>query len=251
MKSGITYSQRYACRGAFSERAEMRCISFGSMRVDRAIAREVLDRVQPLGIEAALSTVKSFGQEQSCCLSPGKQMLETDLVPPRHLGNNRSREIRLRDGPAFLFLAPATPAANTSPDFYSATWPRSVKYIVDHICEPIPPDRSTSADLSMSPQGAVKRSLTAQQLNIARFGELGVAGIAVDLQDSLEALEMDERPRLCGQVHRHRRRPADQRAPWSVVRGTGPKPASLGAPVAGIEHWHRLSSANSLTVASA
>jgi hypothetical protein len=87
-------------------------------------------------------------------------MLGTDLVPSRHLGNNRSREIGLRDDPAFLFLAPATPAANTSPNFYSATWPRSVKYIVDHICEPIPPDRSTSADSSMSPQGAVKRTLT-------------------------------------------------------------------------------------------
>jgi hypothetical protein len=87
-------------------------------------------------------------------------MLGSDLVPPRHLGNNRSREIGLRDDPALLFLARATPAANTSPDFYSATWPRSVKYIVDHICEPIPSKRSTSADLSMSPQGAVKRSLT-------------------------------------------------------------------------------------------
>src|SRR3982074_1597431 len=102
-------------------------------------------------------------RKQPCsrCLSPGKQMLGTDLVPSRHLGNNRSREIGLRDDPAFLFLAPATPPANTSPDFYAATWPRSVKYIVDHICEPIPPDRSTSADSSMSPQGAVKRSLTA------------------------------------------------------------------------------------------
>src|ERR1700694_6092400 len=101
-------------------------------------------------------------RKQPCsrCLSPGKQMLGTDLVPSRHLGNNRSREIGLRDDPAFLFLAPATPAANTSPNFYAATWPRSVKYIVDHICEPIPPDRSTSADSSMSPQGAVKRSLT-------------------------------------------------------------------------------------------
>src|SRR3977135_3261005 len=99
-------------------------------------------------------------QPSSRCLSPGKQMLGTDLVPSRHLGNNRSREIGLRDDPAFLFLAPATPAANTSPDFYSATWPQSVKFIVAHICEPIPPDRSTSADSSMSPQDAVKRSLT-------------------------------------------------------------------------------------------
>jgi len=76
----VTYSQRYACRGAFSERAEMSCISFGGMRVDRAIAREVLDRVQPLGIEAALAAVKSFGQEQS----DKRRQLENALEQARY-----------------------------------------------------------------------------------------------------------------------------------------------------------------------
>src|SRR5258708_16255992 len=87
-------------------------------------------------------------------------MLGTDLVSPRHLGNNCSRSIRFRDDPALLLLAPATPAANAGPDFNPATRPRSVKYIVNHIGEPIPPDPPTSADFSMSPQGAVKRPLT-------------------------------------------------------------------------------------------
>jgi hypothetical protein len=59
-----TFSQRYACRGAFSERAEMSCISFGGMRVDRAIAREVLDRGQPFGIEAALAAIDNLGREK-------------------------------------------------------------------------------------------------------------------------------------------------------------------------------------------
>jgi excisionase family DNA binding protein len=59
-----TFSQRYACRGAFSERAEMSCISFGGMRVDRAVAREVLDRVQPFGIEAALAAMGNLGREK-------------------------------------------------------------------------------------------------------------------------------------------------------------------------------------------
>jgi len=62
---GTTSGQRYACRGAFSERAERSCISFGGLRVDRAVAREVLDRLQPFGIEAALAAMKSYGQEQS------------------------------------------------------------------------------------------------------------------------------------------------------------------------------------------
>ena len=45
-----SHSQRYACRGAFSERAAPSCISFGGMRIDQAVAREALDRVQPFGI---------------------------------------------------------------------------------------------------------------------------------------------------------------------------------------------------------
>src|SRR5580658_2211984 len=60
-----TFSQRYACRGASSARAELSCISFGGMRIDRAVAREILDRVQPLGIEAALSAMKNMEEEQS------------------------------------------------------------------------------------------------------------------------------------------------------------------------------------------
>src|SRR5580692_6047443 len=59
-----TFSQRYACRGAFSERAEMSCISFGGMRVDRTVAREVLDRVQPFGVQAALAAMESLGRER-------------------------------------------------------------------------------------------------------------------------------------------------------------------------------------------
>jgi excisionase family DNA binding protein len=58
-------SPRYGCPGAFSERAEMSCISFGSMRIDQAVAQEILDRVQPLGIEAALTAMKDLDGERS------------------------------------------------------------------------------------------------------------------------------------------------------------------------------------------
>jgi DNA invertase Pin-like site-specific DNA recombinase len=59
-KGGNT--QRYVCRGAFSAKAVGSCIGFGGMRVDRAVAQEVLDRLQPLGIEAALATMETQGQ---------------------------------------------------------------------------------------------------------------------------------------------------------------------------------------------
>lgn len=60
-----SYSQRYACRGAFSERAELSCISFGGMRIDRAIAAEVLERVQPLGIEAAIAATNALDRNRA------------------------------------------------------------------------------------------------------------------------------------------------------------------------------------------
>jgi excisionase family DNA binding protein len=52
-KGGNT--QRYVCYGTFGKNAVANCIAFGGMRVDRTVAAEVLDRLQPLGIEAALS----------------------------------------------------------------------------------------------------------------------------------------------------------------------------------------------------
>jgi hypothetical protein len=43
----------------------MSCISFGGMRVDRAVAQEVLERVQPLGIEAAITAMNNLERENS------------------------------------------------------------------------------------------------------------------------------------------------------------------------------------------
>ena len=62
-KGGNT--QRYVCRGAFSAKAVDNCIGFGGMRVDRVVAQEVLDRLQPLGIEAALAAMEAHNERQS------------------------------------------------------------------------------------------------------------------------------------------------------------------------------------------
>ena len=45
---------RYHCRGGHLNHGGDRCISFGGMRIDRAVGAEVIERLQPLGIEAAL-----------------------------------------------------------------------------------------------------------------------------------------------------------------------------------------------------
>jgi hypothetical protein len=84
------------------------------------------------------------------------------------------------------------------------------------------------------------------KLNVATLGELAITGIAVDLQDPLEACEMGDRSiGFADRGHRHRRRPADRAVPWPVVRGIGPELTGLGAPRPGSSTGIVVSSANS------
>jgi hypothetical protein len=45
---------RYVCRGDRGDRESSRCLTMGSLRLDRAVAESVLAGIQPVGIEAAL-----------------------------------------------------------------------------------------------------------------------------------------------------------------------------------------------------
>jgi excisionase family DNA binding protein len=58
-------SGRYHCRGSQFNHGGDRCISFGGMRIDRAVGAEVTDRLQPLGIEAALGAVEARRAENA------------------------------------------------------------------------------------------------------------------------------------------------------------------------------------------
>jgi DNA invertase Pin-like site-specific DNA recombinase len=66
-KLRVRYGQtfRYECVGAFNQLGEVRCLSFGGMRVDRILAREVMNRLQPLGIEAALAVAEARSHQRS------------------------------------------------------------------------------------------------------------------------------------------------------------------------------------------
>jgi hypothetical protein len=48
---------RYACIGSRVERGSAPCLSAGGLRLDEAVAREVLSVIQPVGIEAALQAL--------------------------------------------------------------------------------------------------------------------------------------------------------------------------------------------------
>ena len=45
---------RYACRGDRGDRESNRCMTMGSLRVDRAVVQSVLTAIQPAGVEAAV-----------------------------------------------------------------------------------------------------------------------------------------------------------------------------------------------------
>jgi excisionase family DNA binding protein len=49
---------RYSCRGGHLNHGASRCISFGGLRVDAAVAAETLRLLAPLGIEAALRAIE-------------------------------------------------------------------------------------------------------------------------------------------------------------------------------------------------
>jgi DNA invertase Pin-like site-specific DNA recombinase len=54
---------RYHCRGGSHNHGGERCISFGGMRIDRAVASEIIERLQPLGVKAAIAAMEAQGQE--------------------------------------------------------------------------------------------------------------------------------------------------------------------------------------------
>ena len=51
-------SGRYHCRGGHLNHGGERCISFGGMRIDRAVGAEAIERLQPLGVEAAFAAME-------------------------------------------------------------------------------------------------------------------------------------------------------------------------------------------------
>lgn len=58
-------SGRYHCRGGQNNHGGDPCISFGGMRIDRAMGVEIIERLQPLGIEAAIGAMEACRAENA------------------------------------------------------------------------------------------------------------------------------------------------------------------------------------------
>ena len=73
---------RYACHGGRVDRGHAACLSIGSLRVDRAVVEQVLEAIQPAGVQAALEAIDAALHEdetkrQALALALEKARYET------------------------------------------------------------------------------------------------------------------------------------------------------------------------------
>jgi excisionase family DNA binding protein len=79
---------RYHCRGSQINHGGASCISFGGMRVDRAISAEIVTQLQPLGIEAALQADAARGEAHA----EKRHQLELSLEQARYEASRARRQ---------------------------------------------------------------------------------------------------------------------------------------------------------------
>ena len=79
---------RYHCRGSLVNHGGKSCISFGGMCVDRAVGNEIVARLQPLGIEAALAAQEEHGRANK----DKRRQLELSLEQARYEVNRTRRQ---------------------------------------------------------------------------------------------------------------------------------------------------------------
>lgn len=71
---------RYACQGAHVNHGTTRCISFGGLRVDEAVARTLLEAVAPLAIEAAAQAASDASKH----MADRQRVLSLELEQSRY-----------------------------------------------------------------------------------------------------------------------------------------------------------------------
>jgi hypothetical protein len=81
-------THRYYCIGGERTHGSAFCISFGATRADQAVSTEVLQLLQPLGVEAALKAIEAHDAEAS---DAGRQ-IELALEQARYESNRAYRQ---------------------------------------------------------------------------------------------------------------------------------------------------------------
>ena len=75
---------RYSCRGGHINHGTELCISFGGLRVDRAVGEAVLHVLRPLGIEAALKAIEARRHASNEVLRQAELALEAARFEEKH-----------------------------------------------------------------------------------------------------------------------------------------------------------------------
>lgn len=84
---------RYACQRGYLDCGESKCVSFGGVPVDQAMAREVLRVVQPAAVTAAVDASRQLDQQHDAAL----QALETDLEAARYAARRAQKQFDAAD----------------------------------------------------------------------------------------------------------------------------------------------------------
>jgi DNA invertase Pin-like site-specific DNA recombinase len=79
---------RYACRGGRVDRGSAPCLTLGSLRVDRAVVAQVLEAIQPAGIQAALTAQRDVLHDDATQC----QALELALEKARYEARRAQRQ---------------------------------------------------------------------------------------------------------------------------------------------------------------
>jgi hypothetical protein len=81
-------THRYFCIGASRTHGAAYCISFGATRADQAVSAEVLQLLQPLGVEASLKAIEAQDAEAG----DGRRQVELALKQARYESNRAQRQ---------------------------------------------------------------------------------------------------------------------------------------------------------------
>jgi DNA invertase Pin-like site-specific DNA recombinase len=84
---------RYACARGYLDNGEPKCISFGGVPVDAAVAQEVLRVVEPAAIEAAVQASQEMTSQQDAVC----QSLERDLQAARYQASRAQKQYDAAD----------------------------------------------------------------------------------------------------------------------------------------------------------
>ena len=84
---------RYACRRGWLDTGDPRCIAFGGVPVDEAIAREILRVVQPAAIEAAVVASEEEARQQDEVVAA----LQRDLEAARYAARRAQKQYDAAD----------------------------------------------------------------------------------------------------------------------------------------------------------